>query len=190
LSLLRRLLLLPLLAPVLAVLVIGALNPRPPVRLRLLIWTSPPLPIGVWLMLASGGGALLSAGSAALALRESGPSLQRQVLRDVWPEREAQAEPRPRPAPAWQRQPEPEPEPVAAAPASAGPSRPPGEPAPTVAVAYRVIRRPAGQHAADAGHGGGPGAGSTARDQGDSGHGSSEHGAGGDGWAPLPGEDW
>ena len=191
-SLLRRLLLLPLLAPVLAVLVIGALNPRPPVRLRLLIWTSPPLPIGVWLMLASGGGALLSAGSAALALRESGPSLQRQVVRDVWPESDAPAEPRPRPAPAWQR--EPKPEPVAAAPTSAGPSRPPGEPAPTVAVAYRVIRRPAGQHAADAGRGGEPGAGSTARDQGVSGHGSSEHDGsehgGGDGWAPLPGEEW
>ena len=62
---LRRLLLLPLLAPLLAVLVIGTLNPRPPVRLRLLIWTSPPLPIGVWLLLASGGGALLSAGSTA-----------------------------------------------------------------------------------------------------------------------------
>jgi uncharacterized integral membrane protein len=193
LSLLRRLLLLPLLAPVLAVLVIGALNPRPPVRLRLLIWTSPPLPIGVWLMLASGGGALLSAGSAALALRESGPSLQRQVVRDVWPESDAPAEPRPRPAPAWQR--DPKPEPVAAAPTSAGPSRPPGEPAPTVAVAYRVIRRPAStaaspvaaqaeaaasasrrapdrsaDRAADRAVDGGPGD--------------------GDGWDPGPGEEW
>lgn len=178
-SLLRRLLLLPLLAPVLAVLLIGALNPRPPVRLRLLIWTSPPLPIGVWLMLASGGGALLSAGSAALALRESGPSLQRQVVRDVWSESDAQAEPMPRSAPAWQRPPEPEP--VAAAPASAGPSRPPGDPAPTVAVAYRVIRRPAGEHAAVGGHDGGHGSGSD--------HSGSD-GSGGDGWAPLPDEEW
>ncbi|MGB5135349.1 MAG: hypothetical protein WBN89_09275, partial [Prochlorococcaceae cyanobacterium] len=87
-SLLRRLLLLPLLAPLLAVLVIGAVNPRPAVRMRLLTWTSPPLPIGVWLLLASGGGALLSAGATTLALQGQRQPLQRQVFREVWPEAE------------------------------------------------------------------------------------------------------
>lgn len=166
-SLLRRLLLLPLLAPLLAVLVIGAVNPRPPVRLRLLIWTSPPLPIGVWLMLAAGGGALLSAGSTTLALRGPGPTLQRQVVREMWPEREprpaapaeAQRGAQPVAEPGWEREP-------AAAPPSAGPSRPPGEPAPTVAVAYRVIRRPPSPRAP----------GGEDRD--------------GDGWERGPGEEW
>ena len=66
-ALLQRLLLLPLLAPLLLVLLVGALNPRPSLSLRLLIWTSPALPIGVWIALAGGGGAGLSAAAAALA---------------------------------------------------------------------------------------------------------------------------
>lgn len=40
-SLLQRLLLLPLLSPLLAVLLLGAFNPRPWVALRLLTWSSP-----------------------------------------------------------------------------------------------------------------------------------------------------
>ena len=51
---LQRLLLLPLLAPLLAVLLVAALNPTPASRLRLLIWTSPALPIGVTLDPSSG----------------------------------------------------------------------------------------------------------------------------------------
>ncbi|MFO8238654.1 MAG: hypothetical protein R6U00_10505 [Prochlorococcaceae cyanobacterium] len=192
-SLLRRLLLLPLLAPLLVVLVIGAVNPRPPVRLRLLIWSSPPLPIGVWLMLASGGGALLSAGATALALRGAEPGLQRQVVRELWPDREP--EPKrtrePMSGPAWP----PEPEPAAAAPPSAGPSRPPGEPVPTVAVAYRVIRRPAStaaspvaaqaQAAAPASRRAPDRSADRAVDR------AADGGPGdGDGWDPGPGEEW
>ncbi|MEB3353373.1 MAG: hypothetical protein VKM34_03955 [Cyanobacteriota bacterium] len=128
---LRQLLLLPLLAPLLAVMLVGALNPRPLVRLRLLTWSSPALPIGVWMLLAAGGGGLLSAGSTSLALRaERGPGnpRPRQVRRPLW-EREPQAQPPQDPT--WSSPP----------PPSAGPSRPPGEPAPTVAVPFRVIRR-------------------------------------------------
>ncbi|MEO1002977.1 MAG: hypothetical protein AAFX65_07695 [Cyanobacteria bacterium J06638_7] len=139
-TLLRRLLLLPLLAPLLAVLLVGAANPRPTVRLRLLIWASPPLPVGVWLLLAGAGGALLSGGATALALRGPEPSLQRQVFRPMGeppePRRAAAS------APAAAAPPAAAP-PVRSAAPDAGPSREPGDPAPTVAVAYRVIRRPA-----------------------------------------------
>jgi len=128
LALLQRLLLLPLLAPLLLVLLVGALNPRPNMSLRLLIWSSPALPIGAWLALAAGGGAGLSAAAAALALQTGPVSLRRQVRR----------EPRD-PMDSWEEPPK------AAAPPSprqaAGPQRPPGDPAPTVAVPFRVIRK-------------------------------------------------
>ena len=123
-ALLQRLLLLPLLAPLLLVLLVGALNPRPSLSLRLLIWTSPALPIGVWIALAGGGGAGLSAAAAALALGTGAGSPRRSGPRSA-PER-PQTRPKgpvPQPAPA------------------AGPPRPPGEPAPTVAVPFRVIRK-------------------------------------------------
>jgi hypothetical protein len=129
--LLRQLLLLPLLAPLLAVMLVGALNPRPLVSLRLLTWSSPALPIGVWMLLAAAGGGLLSAGSTSLALRAGrgpGKTSPRQVRRPLW-EREPEV-PQPQ-APTWSSPP----------PPTAGPSRPPGEPAPTVAVPFRVIRR-------------------------------------------------
>ncbi|MCS5700568.1 hypothetical protein NZK32_16115 [Cyanobium sp. FGCU-52] len=146
---LRRLLLLPLLSPLLAAVLVGALNPRPAVSLRLLTWSSPSLPIGAWIAAAAGTGAALSGGAAALAIGEAGGGLRRRVRRrqgstaaepawsgEVWdefPSREAaQAPPRRdrRPQavevpPAW----------------GAGPSRAPGEPAPTVAVPFRVLRR-------------------------------------------------
>ena len=123
---LRQLLLLPCLAPLLAVLLVAALNPRPAINLRLLIWSSPALPLGMWLALAAGGDGMLSALGTGLALRGSSPGLQRQVRR-----------------PAAGRQAAPEPwEPAAPSPAAgAGPGRPAGEPSPTVEVPYRVIRR-------------------------------------------------
>ncbi|MGB7564596.1 MAG: hypothetical protein WBM08_07560, partial [Prochlorococcaceae cyanobacterium] len=75
----RRLLLIPLLAPLLAVLLVGALNPRPVLRLRLLVWSAPALPIGIWMALAAGSGALLSGGATALALRSGAPVLSRRL---------------------------------------------------------------------------------------------------------------
>ena len=112
-ALLQRLLLLPLLAPLLLVLLVGALNPRPSA-------------------LAASAGAGLSAAGAALALRTGPLTLRRQVGRGAsapeenWrqPQQQNQSEPA-RPAPR----------------AAAGPPRPPGEPAPTVAVPFRVIRK-------------------------------------------------
>ena len=144
---LRQLLLLPLLAPLLALLTVGAINPRPAVSLRLLIWSSPPLPIGVWIMLAAGGGGLLSAGATGLALRGAAgpgrgpgpsPASARQVRRPLEVEergrdRSRWSEPTSG-EPAWSTPPQPE-------AVGAGPSRAPGEPPPTLEVPFRVIRR-------------------------------------------------
>ncbi len=146
-TLLRQLLLIPLLAPLLAVMLVGALNPRPTLSLRLLIWSTPSLPIGIWLLIASGGGGLLSAAATGLALRApaAGRPPQRQVRRPARPD-----------APVWEE---------ARPPSSwdAGPSRPVGEPPPTVAVPFRVIRPPIDRPAANApvsgsasGHSAGP----------------------------------
>lgn len=133
-TLLRQLLLLPLLTPLLAVLVVGAINPTPALSLRLLTWQTPALGLGAWLMLAAGGGSLLSALGTGLALGTAQPSDLRRRLR-----RPAQqgAEP-------WQRWEPSEPAPPSdwpEQPGSAGPARAAGEPSPTVAVPYRVIRR-------------------------------------------------
>lgn len=130
-ALLQRLLLLPLLAPLLLVLLVGALNPRPNLTLRLFIWSTPALPIGVWIALAAGGGAGLSAAAAALALQTGPVNLRRQVRREPLD-----------PVNSWQSWQEPLKTAVPRPPRqAAGPPRPPGDPAPTVAVPFRVIRK-------------------------------------------------
>lgn len=154
-TVLRQLLLLPLLAPLLAVIVVGALNPKPEVTLRLLTYTSPALPIGVWMMLAAAGGGLLSAGTTALALRSgSGGGSRRQVrlplgTEPAWSEPAARATCNP-----WStgnpRSTDDTRAPQAPDSVAASPSRAPGEPAPTVEVPFRVIRRPTTSQAAAA----------------------------------------
>ncbi|MEY4430669.1 MAG: hypothetical protein RLZZ533_605 [Cyanobacteriota bacterium] len=129
-ALLTRLLLLPLLSPLLAVLLIAAVNPRPWVALRLLTWTSPAWPLGGWLASGLAVGAGLSAAGTALALQGQPSAVRprRQVRRGA-PEAEPEPEPTPRQAPRrsapW-----------------AGPSRSASDPPPTVSVPFRVIRRP------------------------------------------------
>ncbi|MFN7900911.1 MAG: hypothetical protein ACK5N0_14865 [Synechococcaceae cyanobacterium] len=156
----RRLLLAPLLAPLLALLLLAALNPAPRLSLRLLTWRSAPLPLGAWLAMAASGGALVSASAVGLALGQAG--------RLPWSERrrsgsaatlsgDSNGDDRWRPS---SREPwEAEPPPPRAAQAaarnaasgfSAGPSRAVGEPAPTVAVPFRVIQRPGERVAATA----------------------------------------
>ena len=136
-TVLQQLLLIPLLAPLLAVLLLGAINPRPGVVLRLLVWSSPALPLGAWIAAAAAAGAGLSAAATTLALRQGSASDQPQA-----PFRrghaaagpgEPAAAPRPR---------------TPAAGAGVGPGRAPGEPAPTVEVPYRVIRRGAAEPSA------------------------------------------
>lgn len=133
-TLLRQLLLLPLLTPLLTVVVIGAINPGPALRLRLLTWETPPLGLGAWLILAAGGGGLLSALGTGLALRSEQPiDLRRRLRRPAW-----EVDDR------WRRDDPPPPSSWPEGPVAAGPARDPGEPSPTVAVPYRVIRRHAG----------------------------------------------
>lgn len=147
---LRRLLSLPLLLPLLAVLLIAGLNPRPQLSLRLLTWRSPSLPLGAWIALAATGGATLSAAAAAAALAGPVRPLRRRLRREpgataaAWDEGERVGARRSDQAAAGWRE--------AARSSRApggpsagwqdgGPSRAPGEPAPTVEVPFRVIRR-------------------------------------------------
>ena len=139
--LLQRLLLLPLVTPLLVVLLIGAINPRPVVALRLLTWTSPALSIGLWLSIAAGGGAAMSAAATGLALR-LGPSLRARPTKRQGENEAGRQEGRPNSQPS-QRISEiwPDQEAPARGPFQAGPERAPGDPAPTVAVPFRVIRK-------------------------------------------------
>jgi hypothetical protein len=152
--LLRRLLLLPLLSPLVAATVLGALNPTPVLSLRLLTWSSPALPLGAWISAAALGGAVLSGAGTSLALRPPGAALRRRVRLE-------------RAAPGWEATPPQEegnrrhsPGPGRAARgrgadptetygrgsgasnfAAATPTPAPGEPLPTMTVPFRVIRR-------------------------------------------------
>ena len=163
---LRRLLLLPLLSPLLAATLLGALNPKPVLSLRLLTWSSPALPLGAWITAAALGGAVLSGAGASLALRPPAATLRRRVRLE-------------RSSPGWEATP-PEvgghrrhsPSPGHAGKgrgqdpsetfgrgsrasefaAAATPTPAPGEPLPTMTVPFRVIRRADGAppHAAPA----------------------------------------
>ena len=137
---LQRILLVPLLSPLLAVFLVAAINPRPWVSVRLLIWSSPSWPLGGWIATAAGLGAAISGAGAAFALQGQGAATQprRQVRRrsesDAEPERAAE-----RDKDRWQAGPK---APWAGVSAPwAGPSRAANEPAPTVSVPFRVIRK-------------------------------------------------
>lgn len=143
---LHRILLLPLLSPLLAVLLVAAINPRPVVSVRLLTWSSPAWPLGAWLAAAAGLGAAMSAGGAALALQGQNvaPPARRQVRQrsegwggEAWgsaPRGGSDAEQ----GDTWNEAPTATAQPAAA---WAGPARGAGEPAPTVSVPFRVIRK-------------------------------------------------
>ncbi|MEB3176798.1 MAG: hypothetical protein VKJ87_04275 [Synechococcus sp.] len=121
----RRWLLVPLLLPLLAALVVGVLNLRAPTRLRLLIWLSPPLPLGSWVLLGAAGGALLAAAAGLSAAAPGEPVMVRRQRVVAHEEPEAQV---------WDSAPAgPAPEPW--------PERSPHEAAPTVSVPFRVVQR-------------------------------------------------
>ena len=129
-SMFQRLLLIPCLAPLLALLVLSATNVGDKTRIRLLVWTTPPLPVGAWTALAGVGGAAGAAVAAFLVLPAERP-LSRKRHSAVQPEfdergygaNESTTRPNAKP----------------------GPERDVREPAPTVSVAYRVIQRPASE---------------------------------------------
>ena len=126
-KLLQRLFLVPCLAPLLALLLIAVSTTRSPSRLQILLWTSNPQPIGLWMALAGVGGAGLS-GLAALLLMPAAPSLRRQIHQPVESNRSSDD---------FGINP-----PKGADPM---PERDIRDPAPTVAVPYRVVQRGASQ---------------------------------------------
>jgi len=134
---LQRLLLSAGLAPLLLMALVAGLNLRRSVSLRVLVWRSPALPVGAWIAIATGGGCALSC-LAGLALQPGTAPLQRQVHR----RQEAD-----RPEAGWADMPWPGPEPQANHRATPFPERDLRDPAPTVAVPYRVIQRGTGRAA-------------------------------------------
>lgn len=175
-------------------LLLAALNPRPLVSVRVLTSRSPALPLGVWLAAGGTGGALLSGTATALALRQGGRRLRgrgtasAQDPREPWfapeepfgrartssvPETEGPH----RPAREWDGW------------TQAGPERAPGEPAPTVSVPFRVLRRP--QRSSEAASGG-----ASAAPSAPSSSPTREEGAArperqeGDDWDSVADEDW
>lgn len=139
---LQRLLLVPSLTPLVALALVASLNGRQSSSLRFLTWRSPVLPLGAWIAIAAAGGALVS-GAGALLLSTQQRPLQRHVRREPfsrepwapWPEPnrrgsgDVDAEHRSR-----------EPNPSNDSP-QVWPERDVRDPAPTVAVPYRVIKR-------------------------------------------------
>ena len=126
-SMFQRLLLIPCLAPLLAVMALSATNIGDKTRLRLLVWTTPPLPLGAWTALAGVGGAAGAAVAAFLVLPADRP-LSRKRHSAVQPEHEERSYPAS--------------ESTTRTNANPAPERDIREPAPTVSVAYRVIQRP------------------------------------------------
>ena len=123
-SLFQKLLLIPCLAPLLGLLIASGLNTGSSSQLQLLVWRTPSLPIGAWTALAGLTGAGLSAASALLLLPSATPLRRRrhQPL-DLPVEQEL---------------------PRQAAPPM--PERDVRDPAPTVAVPYRVVQKGRPQH--------------------------------------------
>jgi hypothetical protein len=162
---LRRLLVLPLLTPLLVVVLVAALNPSPRLSFRVLTWVTPRAPLGLWLGGAALGGAALSGAATALALRQAqrtSPTTRRRVSTRSWsqaggpeaggwesvgtefgPPRREEGFPKR----SWGGGAAPGRERGGAAAwresaAAVAPTRSPAEPPPTVDVAFRVLRRP------------------------------------------------
>ncbi len=154
----RRFLILPLLSPLLAVLLVAALNPGPALSFRLLTWVTPRAPLGLWLGGAAVGGAALSGAGTALALRQGqavGSRSRRRFSRQTsrpwtqggfegdggWETSASSSRP-PRREAAWSREMPPGSIPWQPAAVAVAPPRSPGEPPPTVDVPFRILHRP------------------------------------------------
>ena len=135
----RGLLLLPLLLPLGAALLVGLLNLSTPARLRLLLWTSPSLSLGSWLILGAGAGALLGSAASLLAAGTAGAS--GTASRRQEPDWASETQPRNRPQKEPQNDPEPQAKPANPFSSIPWPAREPQEPAPTVSVPFRVVKR-------------------------------------------------
>ena len=136
---LQKFLLVPCLSPVVVAVLVASLNGNQPTSLRFLTWRSSTLPIGAWIALASTGAALFS-GLASLSASAGNQPLRRQVHRPMGWDRSNQNEwnPEPERSPFTPHRQTAEPERTAA---TAWPERDIRDPAPTVAVPFRVIQR-------------------------------------------------
>jgi uncharacterized integral membrane protein len=163
----RQLWIAPLLTPLLAVLVVAAFNPSPRVSFRLLTWVTPKAPLGIWLASAALGGAALSGSAAGLTLRQMAARKTRRGISpanaETWAPRRSRGGSWPRGGderkPAWREDMHPEhpespwmeqtAEVRREARRNVAPARAPGDPAPTVVVPFRVLRRPSSSAADD-----------------------------------------
>ena len=126
----QRLLLIPCLAPLLALFALSAINVGNKTQLRLLVWTTPALPLGAWTALAAGGGAAGAALTAFLLLPAQRP-LRRKRHSPVQPDfHDSESSVN---------------DSATRFTATPGPERDVREPAPTVSVSYRVIQRPSSE---------------------------------------------
>lgn len=139
---LQKLLLLPCLSPLAVALVVAGLNLRQPTALRLLTWRSGNLPMGAWIALAAAGSALFTAGASLTAGATATP-LRRQVHRPIgW---EGDAGPTWRPgSEEWPRDADHSEATPSTNPTMVWPERDVRDPAPTVSVPFKVVKRGAG----------------------------------------------
>ena len=124
---LRQLLLIPCMAPVVAVLILSVLNPGRAISVQILIWKSPVLPLGVWTAAGVSAGASIGA-ATALLLVPSGSSLRRKLRQPVHAD----------PGVDVPRQKQPDPNLL---------ERDVRDPAPTVAVPFRIVQQPSAGNA-------------------------------------------
>ena len=129
---LRQLLLIPCMAPVLAVLILSVLNPGRSISIRILIWKSPAMPLGVWTAAGVSAGASIGA-ATALLLVPSGTTLRRKLRQPVHPA----------PGVDLPRQKPPDPNLL---------ERDVRDPAPTVAVPFRIVQQPSAGTARHSSH--------------------------------------
>ena len=139
---LQKLLLLPCLSPLAVALVVGGLNLRQPTALRLLTWRSGNLPMGAWIALAAAGSALFTAGASLTAGATATP-LRRQVHRPIGWESDAEPAWRPR-SEDWPRDADHSEATPSTNPTMVWPERDVRDPAPTVSVPFKVVKRGAG----------------------------------------------
>ena len=122
-TLFQRALLVPCLAPLLALLLVSALTTRSGSRLQIVLWTSPEQSIGTWMALAGVTGVGFSVFSGLLLMPRSTP-LRRRLHQSVEAFDPLMVD-----------------QPMSSNPVTSMPERDIRDPAPTVAVPYRVVQR-------------------------------------------------
>lgn len=132
----QRILLIPCLSPLIAVMIISAFNLDQSIRLRILVWQSPSISLGAWIALGGGTGALMGIAKNTL-LQKSRISLRRTIHRSYQPNHEVNESNWEIPLNDEYYQEEQYPNESN----TLSPERSLNDPLPTVAVNFRVIKR-------------------------------------------------